>query len=256
MDNQKPTPQLSEHQNQELHTNLRNLPELEATAAATLPGEKYNNINTNNPTPPGSRPPLNLTIIDLTRRTTPIDPTTEDPQGYSVLTTLESWTRVIEAQMLDTGQIQPDTLTQTPTVKSECTWLLQQITWITEQNWAPDFATDISRITHRCKQALHIRPEYRPKCQRDGCTGLLTEHTGWWACPKCGQDYRDKRMTLTLQQPMTAEQIANTGLITIKAATIRKWRERGHLTPIEDGPRPKYSILDVLQLADPLNPRD
>lgn len=241
--------QLSKHQTQQLHTNLHDLPELAATAAAALPGEKLT-TNTNNRTPPTSRPPLNLAVVDLTRRTPPIDPLTETTRPTGILTTLESWTRTIEAQMLDAGQIEPDTLAQTPTITSECTWLLHQIAWITKQEWAANFAADIHRITHQCKQILHIRAEYRPKCQRDGCTGLLTEHTGWWTCPQCGQDYRDHRMILALQQPMTAEQIARTGLIEVKAATIRKWRERGHLTPIEDGPRPKYSIIDVLQLAD------
>ena len=69
-----------------------------------------------------------------------------------------------------------------------------------------------------------------------------------WACPKCGRDYRDERMMLALQEPMSAERIGTA--FGISPSTIRGWKERGHLQPAEDGPRPRYHVLDVLRLAD------
>ena len=160
------TPPLTPGREKRLRAGLRDLPELGALAATTLPGERLGGEGGGRSVP-GSRPPLNLAALDLTRRTPPCDdPVSESRRAATeiawvgadgrarpdaglsagILTTLESWTRMAEAEMLDAGQIEPDTLAATPTVHSECPWLLRRIVWILDQPWVDELADDVARL--------------------------------------------------------------------------------------------------------------
>ena len=56
-------------------------------------------------------------------------------------------------------------------------------------------------------------------------------------------------MVMSMQQPMTAEQVGKA--FNISPSTIRGWKERGHLEPVDpDEKRPRYHVNDVLRLAD------
>lgn len=259
---------LSPARDRALRDGLRDLPELGALAATALPGERLGSEGKARSVP-GSRPPVNLAVIDLTRHRKPThDPTQPlraqgpvwfDSRGRphadtgltgGILSTLADWTRLAEGELLDAGQIEPGTLADQPTVDSECAWLLRHVVWITEQQWCTELADDVRQMVADCRQVLRIRPEYQPRCLSEGCRAELEQHVGWWECPACKRDYRDERMVLALQQPMTAEQIAKSGIADVTASTIRTWRDRGHLAPAVDGPLPRYHVLDVLRLAD------
>ena len=267
------TPPLTPGREKRLRAGLRDLPELGALAATTLPGEHLGGEGGGRSVP-GSRPPLNLAALDLTRRTPPCDdPVSESRRAATeiawvgadgrarpdaglsagILTTLESWTRMAEAEMLDAGQIEPDTLAATPTVDSECAWLLRRIVWILEQPWVDEFADDVARLVAGCRAVLRERPTYRPRCPR--CpTGVLADAgNGYWSCTECGQTHRDSRMGLreivAQQQPMTAGEL--TRAFGWSTKTVESWVQRDRLQPVDPDAKPRrYHVLDALRLAD------
>ena len=280
------TPPLTPGREKALRTGLRDLPELGALAATTLPGERLGGEGGGRSVP-GSRPPLNLAALDLTRRTPPCDdPVSESRRAATeiawvgadgrarpdaglsagILTTLESWTRMAEAEMLDAGQIEPDTLAATPTVDSECAWLLRRIVWLLEQPWVGELADDVARLVAGCRAVLRERPTYRPRCPR--CpTGVLADAgNGYWSCTECGQTHRDSRMGLreivARQEPMTAAQLS--AAFAIPAGTVKAWQGRGQLTPaLDDDGQPLrrgrdllFHLTDALRLRDRRGPRD
>lgn len=247
-------PWLSDHADRQLRHDLDSLPELVALLDANRrplrkgePGPR--------PTP-GSRPPLSLAAVSYLDQRTRQDDT--DVMGLAHLErtagrrdgigpTIRSWVILAEGEMLDDGQ-RPTPIPDEQGVASDCAWLARHIVWITEQQWVRELADVVRRAVRDCEQHLHIRPEYRPRCTAEGCRGKLVQHPGFWACPKCGRDYRDERMMLAVQEPMSAERIGTA--FGISPSTIRGWKDRGHLQPAEDGPRPRYHVLDVLRLAD------
>ena len=246
---------LTDARDRQFRRDLTRLPELVALVA-TNPRPLRKGEPGPRPTP-GSRPPLSLAAVALTDRRTRQDDT--DVIGMAHLErvagrrdgiepTIRSWVILAEGEMLDEGE--PTTpIPERQGVGVDCAWLARHIVWVTEQQWVIELADVLRRAVRDCEQHLHIRPEYRPRCVAEGCRATLDEHAGYWSCPACGRDYRDERMMLAVQQPMTAEQIGKA--FDISPSTIRGWKERGHLIPTDtDEARPRYHVLDVLRLAD------
>ncbi len=271
---------LSPAKRDQLRRRLDDLPELAALAevlhntrlpkAATTGGSRPH---------PGSRPPINLALVDLTdtRQKRPaVDKLVAEPLRVhnerlqpneeaalarelgetarrGVLPTLENWVRMAESEMLDDGE-EHTPLADDPTVSTEAGWLHQHLGWIVGRQWVDELERDVARMWRDLRQACSERPEYKPRCPE--CRATLTALVGYWACSACGRDYRDERMVMSCQQPMTGERIAE--LFGINHSTITTWKNRGHLDPavgddgkpLMDGRRPKFHITDVLRLAD------
>ena len=261
---------LTPTQDKALRDGLAALPELGALAATALPGEHLGSEGGAR-TVPGSRPPLNVAVLDLTRRSLPTaapvaaaerarteiawvggDGRARPDMGLAagILTTLEGWTRLAEGEMLDAGRIEPGTLADHPTVDSECAWLLRRILWVLEQQWVVELADDVHRMVRGCRGILHERPEYKPSCPN--CHGLLVEEASFWHCPDCGTDHRDDRMSLrtavALQLPMTVGELVKA--FGWSRDTINSWVTRGRLEPANEERPARYHVLDALRLAD------
>lgn len=228
---------------------------------------------------PGSRPPVNLALLDLTsrRHKTPaidrigherlrvhnehLQPNEEtalarelgDTLRRGVLPTLELWVRMAESEMLDAGE-EHTPLVDSPTVSTEAGWLHQHLGWIVQQQWSIELEQDVTRMWRELRQACNERPEYHPRCP--DCGAWLVSMVGYWTCNACGRDYRDDRMVMSCQQPMTGERIAQ--LFGINYNTIRSWQHRGDLEPavdeggkvLMDGRRPLFHVVEVLRCAD------
>ena len=232
-----------------LRHDLAELPELLALVAANPNGVRRGGSGRRST--PGSRPPASVEGLALTDRRTRQDDA--DVIGCADLDrmggrrdgiepTIRSWVLLAEGEMLDEGVAHTD-IPAAQRIGDDCAWLARHIVWILEQQWVEELADVVRRMVRDCEAHLRIRPEYHPRCP--SCRARLTSHQGWWECRACGRDYRDERM---LQEPMTAERIGTA--FGISPATIRKWKERGHLEPACDEGRPTYHVLDVLRLAD------
>ncbi len=252
-DRQRCTRWLSEAADRQLRRDLAQLPDLVALVAAH---PEQIRRDTSGPRPqPGSRPPTPLAPIALLDQRSRADDL--DVIGLSDLDriagrrdgiepTLRSWVLLAEGEMLDDDPDRCTPIPQGQRVAESCAWLQRHIVWVLEQQWVEELAPTVRRMVRDCEAHLRIRPEYHPRCP--SCRARLTSHQGWWECRACGRDYRDERMLLALQEPMTAERIGTA--FGISPATIRKWKERGHLEPACDEGRPTYHVLDVLRLAD------
>ena len=249
---------LSPHRLKRLHEELRDLPERLALAATCLRPERLSD-GTGVRSVPGSKPPINLAVVDLTRRTEADD----DPMGMSdldrilgtqqlsVLDSLASWVRLIHGEMLDEG-LSPSDPAERPTVATEVDWLLRHIVWIVEQQFILELADDVHRISRDIASVLRERPTFRPRCPRQDCDGLLQEVSGFFECPECSMSVRDGRMSmLTLirkAEPMTTGEIAQS--FGVNPSTLRKWKQRGLIEPAEVGPPMRWHPVDVLRIKD------
>ena len=274
---------LSTHRRERLKRHLDEIPDLMAyveTAAATLLPRRGQQGGSR-PTP-GSRPPVNLTVVDLrdqrgkhpavdlmddrlrvhnehlqpyelTRLAAELD----DPRRRGVLQTLGEWVRLASGEMLDAGEPCTDPAEE-PTIVSEAGWLSMHLGWIVQQQWVNELEQDIRRI-HRDLQTVigEGRPEYRPRCPN--CRGRMDDEGAYFTCRDCGHQVRDQAMdhrtALANESPMSAYDFAVFGVMPER---IRKWVERGDLQPavgddgqvMKRGKRLLYHPLDVLRLKD------
>lgn len=247
---------ISDGRERQLDTDLAALPELLALVEITITG-LHRPGDSGGRSTPGSRPPLSVAAVALTdRRTRQTDP---DVIGASALDaiagrrdgiapTIHAWVLLAEGEMLDADVPHTDT-PEVQGIGADCAWLARHIVWIREQQWVEEFASAVRRMVRDCEQHLHIRPEYRPHCTTTGCRTALDAHQGWWSCPACGRDYRDARMTLAVQQPMTVAALAQ-AFPGLSRKTIESWVQREHLRPVSDTRPARYEVIDVMRLAD------
>ncbi len=244
---------LTPRREQALRDTLRDLPDRLALVHRVIGGE-----NLGEPTRgvPGLRPPLSIAALDLSRhRGRAVNDPIAHMAGRSsgVLDMLASWVRLAEAEMCDEG-IECTTPAATPTVSSESAWLLRHIVWILDQQWVTELADDIAKVAADIRAALHERPEYRPRCT--ACKGHVEQATGGlFVCTSCHREYFAREL-VSLQQPMTADQLTRAFEVTAEA--IRQWKARGLLEPatdhdgqpIKSGKAWRYHVTDVLRLID------
>lgn len=187
---------------------------------------------------PGSRPPLNLTVIHITdTRHKPgwdgLDPRVDVVvDRFGVLPALESWTRLVRDEMMMAGVPWPDML-EVPTVGGEAGWLLATMDFSLAHEWVVELADDVRRLTSQLMAVLGERREYRPRCREIACGAKLDpmDNATWYSCPSCGRDYTidaDLKALGQVQPAMTGREVADA--LGIPWATLRKWVERGILT--------------------------
>lgn len=132
----------------------------------------------------GSPAPLRLDVLHL------VDPRRkpgwegDDPrinqiwERYGVVASLESWVRIVSEEMPD-----PPDLTETATVSSECSVLIEVWDWIEDQQWADELADDVSKLARSVRLALgeQIR-EPRYFCIECGARAYLRFGDGFMVC--------------------------------------------------------------------------
>lgn len=147
----------------------RNLPEVIRIARreTSPPGGK----SARNPNVPGSRPPVNLSALDLFN---------------DVTTALRGWTRCLAE---DSGTTPPER-SDTSTLAIH---LARHAHQISQQTWAPDAADEIR--SHARTIARFVDPpeaKYMGPCQADGkpqCRGLFSGDGRDRACGTCGAEF-------------------------------------------------------------------
>lgn len=252
-------PWLNPHADRQLRTDLGQLPDLVALVAAN-PTPLHHGAPGPRPAP-GSRPPVSLATVALTDRRTRNDDV--DVIGLADLErtagrrdgiepTIRAWLLLAEGEMFDDG-VQPAPIPQEQQLADDCAWLARHIVWITEQQWAHEFADVVRRAVRDCEAHLHIRPTYRPHCQRQGCGGRLRDEGAVWRCDTCLQDVGDGRLTLrqvvAQQEPMTVGELVRA--FGWCAKTVESWVRRGQLAPVDPDTKPRrFHVMDAVRLAD------
>ena len=135
---------------------------------------------------PGSRPPCNVDVIDLT-----------DPRGETHAQ-IAGWTRiVIEERRL---------AAQPADIEQAARLLTIHLDWIAEQPWADEALLEISNVAYRIRRACNdlpdppigTCPDVDPRGEHDVCGGPLrivhVEHFGGAAsvgvkCARCGSQW-------------------------------------------------------------------
>lgn len=256
------TEPLTDEQQATLGDRLRELPDLCAwvdTKAATLLPRAGQQTGAARPAP-GPRPPLNVALLDLLDDRPKLNGRTLDPaesaaldayigqRRQGVLPCLSAWVTLAEGDAWESGQTVAASASSA-TVQTEAGWLLDHLSFVARRPWAADFDADIRRMWRDLRQAAGERDSYRPRCPE--CRARLDDRGGFYACPRCGRDYRDERMA-SCDEPMTARRIA--ALFDLNVKTIRTWANRGELAPACDElgahGAPLYWVDDVLRLAD------
>lgn len=244
---------LNPEQEKRLRDALRDLPEMAVTVSYLLRGERIGDGH--GATPAAERSVVNTSVIGLTRRGPYLDDPIARVSSRGIVTTLASWVRLAHGEMLDEGETAADP-DDTPTVAGECGWLLRHVVWVLAQQWVTEMAEDVARLVKECRAVLKEREHFRPSCT---CGARLVEHVGYFACPDCGQDFREEaalRDAVARQQPMTAAQFEKG--YGIPVGTVWSWHSRGLIEPATDGDgQPlksgkswRYHISDVLKLHD------
>lgn len=254
---------LGERREKALRDGLAILPDLGAQAAVTLTAERLG--ETGGRGVPGSRPPIQLAAVDLVKPCADAsvvgDPIGEADLAYriggrkqSIRDGLESWCWLAYDEQLDDGQ-QPARPGSDLTVADACAWLQRHIVWILDQQWVTELALDVALMVRECRAVLRERPAYTPRCQRDGCVGVLRdEGSGLWRCGTCDHTAGDRarlglREVVARQQPMTVDQLARA--FGWSRETVRSWARRGLLEPVDPDAKPRrFHVIDAQRLAD------
>lgn len=190
----------------------------------------------------------------VARPSASVDPWRASDQ-YGVAPMLETWVRVVFEEMPEDDR---PLLTETATVRSEVSTLLEVWVWICEQLWAEELALDVAKSAGQVRSALGIRPGPRYRCPHCGEHAQLVEG-GFLACGTKGheQSVRDLEAQYRRRPPartgdLAAEFSDDPADAERLAARIRKWAERRQIRPVRtEGRAALYLPWDVFRLLNP-----
>ena len=171
---------------------------------------------------PGSRPPCNLDVADLT-----------DPRG-TVHQQLVGWAGIVAEHRHLSG---------TPTdTHTAARLLVIHLDWAAGQPWIDDMAAEIHDAAYAIRRACHDLPEpplgtcpdVDPDGQADRCGGPLrwSDHTAGVRCSRCGSTWRSDDMVhigrvSPIQIWATIPAIAT--MLDIPERTLRHWAATGKI---------------------------
>lgn len=219
---------------------------------------------------PGSRPPLNLAVLDLedTREKPDADPTRTDYQvdrragerRQGVLPTLTSWVRLCDSEQWDAGIVHQPPADE-PTVAGECGWLLSHVEWIILQGWSDEIVADVRKIRADVRRAIGEHDPIPLDCMRCGNPVEKVvingdEDAAYWRCEACNAQW--SRLELhhleLAQRPKTLPQLAQITEISVR--TLQSWATRTDKRPPLIYPQGRdargertYSVKDVRAVA-------
>jgi predicted Zn-ribbon and HTH transcriptional regulator len=186
------------------------------------------------------------------------DPREENYAGWlGVAPLLESWVRVLWEDLPEILE-----LTETATVRSEASVLVEFWPFIEAQQWAEELAKDVSRAAETVRRTLGIRPDYQPKCRKCGFTVIPVEAdtrklTTWeacayGACTGCDWTYPKGPALDALaqvQEPLPLAEIADVAGIPIK--TLYRWHAEELIVPVDGVKRKRvYDLAAVRAVAN------
>lgn len=150
--------------------------------------------------PSGSRPPMDLGVIDLldNRQKRDCEPWRSEDEierdrdanarRLGVLPTLAQWTRLVDSELWD-ASIEHPPLADDPTIVTECGFLLAHLAWCAEQQWFNELADDVRKIRGDLRQATRSRDveDLKLTCIKPGCGWDVREAPGgkWFECTGC-----------------------------------------------------------------------
>ena len=171
---------------------------------------------------PGSRPPCNVDVIDLT-----------DPRGETHAQ-IAGWTRiVIEERRL---------AAQTADIEQAARLLTIHLDWIAEQPWCDEALLEISNVAYRIRRACNdlpdppigTCPDIDPRGETDRCGGPLRWIDGSTAvtCSRCGSNWdTDSLVYVGRVSPLalwgTVPDVAR--MLDMPERTLRHWVATGAL---------------------------
>jgi hypothetical protein len=178
-----------------------------------------------------SKPPVSLALVDLTdTREKPdadlvgVDVDLEQRAGgrrQGVLPTLASEVRLVDAELWDHG-IEHDPPSTTPSVATECAFLLVHLDWIVTQQWADEVATVVRGIWQDLRQAVGDRDPLTLVCNVPGCGWGVADLGDYFRCSGCGKTTGrlEAHKYAIKMQPKTIRQCADQLKVSVR--TLRK----------------------------------
>jgi hypothetical protein len=191
---------------------------------------------------PGSRPPCNVDVIDLT-----------DPRGETHAQ-IAGWTRiVIEERRL---------AAQPADIEQAARLLTIHLDWIAEQPWCDEALLEISNVAYRIRRACNdlpdppigTCPDIDPRGETDRCGGPLRWIDGSTAvtCSRCGSSWSEADLPHILRVveptrkfPVSRDWVAMT--YGVAAGTLRQWVRRGHVRTYSDEQVDLFDVLTRVQ---------
>lgn len=194
---------------------------------------------------PGSRPPLNVAVIDALRPILDPEDWHQTPLWHLVVAQRAARDELHAAGVPDAELPTP---AEFPTYASEAGWLLATMDeW---QAMADEFAYRfIEQGVNDCYSEL-ARLAREPKLvvlRCPLCTDVLRAQAGDWLRCDSGHEYPGAARLLAEAWP-TGYVVAQ---FKITEDRLRKWHERGKIQPLKEGVKPLYwRPLDVLQALE------
>jgi hypothetical protein len=105
-----------------------------------------------------------------------------------VLPTLASWVRLVDSELWDSGR-EHAAPADSPTIESECAFILGHVAWILEQQWADEITDDVTKMLRDCQLITGTGTELiKLTCTKLGCGWPVHEQDGgaWYKCTGCG----------------------------------------------------------------------
>ena len=187
---------------------------------------------------PGSRPPCNVDVIDLT-----------DPRGETHAQ-IAGWTRiVIEERRL---------AAQPADIEQAARLLTIHLDWIAEQPWCDEALLEISNVAYRIRRACNdlpdppigTCPDVDPRGETDRCGGPLRWIDGYVQCSRCdGRWDSSSLIYLGRVSPInmwgSVPQIAE--MVDASERTVRRWVSTGKVRKNTFGQVRHADVWHILQ---------
>ena len=223
---------------------LSEIPELMAQLPLMLlPGSAPTDDSSRSNSGPGSRPLVVLQVLDLLdeREKRDAEPTRTDyaidraagARRQGVLPTLSSWVRLVDSELWDDSE-KHDPPADSPTVLSECGFLLTHLEWIDERQWANELHDEMGDIWRNLRGALAIRDAEVFHCP--DCRWVVEPQDGgaWYRCSGCHRTWAMANEINALMRRqanvMTMRECAKAAELDLR--TLQRYRADGALTPV------------------------
>jgi hypothetical protein len=280
---------LHERRIRETRQHLGELPDLYALLPFfTLPGVGVPEEERSGGAGFGSRPPVNLDVIDLGRKRQKKDTDavrTEDERardreqwrweiedtrsGHAgvvvageparfregILPMLFQWTRLIDGEMWD-EEIEHEGPAEDPTISGECGFLLAHFAWITEQPWWLEFYDEIKTMHRLLLDATHQRVEKaRLTCLNDECGWdvfpVETEvGNRYFKCEGCGETWGALELHRMAERKRPRKLSECAKITGVSVRSLRTEIAEHALRPkIRDGNTDLFDLQDVAAVA-------
>lgn len=180
---------------------------------------------------PGSRPPLDLGVIDLMRA----DPLEDLIIGAGDATShlidrLGMCVRMVAEERELVGLSMPEP--QFGTFSGTCAYLASTSGWwLSEAGLSEDVSRETRKVWKALADVAKVREEYHPHCRDCGWRLDSMDGGTWYSCSGCGRDYTLDADIKALGQIQTAPLSEVAQVIDVPVKTLHRWVKAGLLAP-------------------------